>query len=209
MKNFEKENEIPLHEIKILLIDDSNENLELHENQLKRYGYEKIEKAASAAEALEMFSNKRHFDVIVADMWMEESESGFKIVKEGEEKLSSTIIILTVNDNVLDCRKAFKIGAWDYIPKNKVDINPFEELHKSILEAIKFNNEWGNSRDESWISDHIDELTEKFPGQYVAIMDREPIAQGKTKDDLFKEMEKTGQPTFMPIIIKIPDGEFL
>lgn len=203
------DNDIPLGEIKILLIDDSKENLELHEKWLKKYGYAKIEKASSAAEALGMFRNKKHFDVIVADMRMEERESGFKIVKEGEEKLSSTIIVLTVNDNVLDCRKAFKMGAWDYIPKNQVEINPFEELHKSIIEAIKFNNEWGNSGDESWISEHIDELTEKYPGRYLAIMDREPIAEAETKEALLREMEKTGHPTFMPIIIKIPDGDYL
>lgn len=204
-----KNDSIALEEIRILFIDDEEGNLELHKRELIKYGYKNFETAKSAKEALEMFGAKKHFDVIVADMRMEENGSGFDIIKEGEERLASTMIILTANDNVLDCRKSFKMGAWDYIPKTTGNFNVFEELHKSITAAINYNREWGNSSDESWISEHIDELTDKFPDKYVAIMDKEAIANANTEDELIKKMKDDGLPTFMPVIVKVPGGDMI
>ena len=204
----DQKQEVQLNEIKILLIDDIEDVLQENERWLRKYGYEHIECAQSAAQASKMFGDKKHFDIIVVDMRMEEVTSGFKIIIEGEEKLSSSVIVFTANDNVLDCRQSFKRGAWDYIPKTDTEINPFEELHKSIVEAIEFNREWGNIRDETWISNNIDELTKEFSGEYVAIMDQQAIANEKDRDSLMATMKAQGLPTFMPVILKIPEGEY-
>ena len=201
-------NHIPINDIKLLLIDDEIDVMEINERTLRKYGYEKIDKATSASEAFELFNNKKHFDVIVADMRMEDPESGFKILMEGENKLSSTIIILTANDSVIDCRKAFKNGAWDYIPKFAEEFHPLEEIHNSIQEAIQFNQEWGNSRDESWISENIDELVNHFSGEYVAVMDKQAIAHDTSREGLIAKLKADNQPTFMPVILKVPEEQF-
>ena len=49
-----------------------------------------------------------------------------------------------------------------------------------------------NSNDESWISEHIDELTDQFPGKHVAIMDREAIANAEGEEELLKKMDQDG-----------------
>ncbi|WP_258005876.1 response regulator, partial [Cylindrospermopsis raciborskii] len=128
--------------IHLLLVDDNPRYLNELQDWLNEYGYCHIETASNVAQATEKLRDP--YDVIIADMRMDRDDSGFTIVEEVKlRNLSSVVIILTANDTVIDCRRAFKLGAWDYICKNmRGDI--FYALHHSIEEAIDYFNRWGN-----------------------------------------------------------------
>ncbi|MCK5524480.1 MAG: hypothetical protein KAI83_15225 [Thiomargarita sp.] len=82
-----------------------------------------------------------------------------------ERNINAKVIILTANETVTDCRRAFKQSAcWDYISKNMKG-NVFEELHDSIKEAIAyFNQFWHNHNDEEWIENNKEQLDMDWRG---------------------------------------------
>ena len=191
-------------DIKILFIDDEEDVREVAETIMKEYGYTRFETSSSVEDAEKTFENE-HFDILIIDMRFNGESRGFELLEQGDEKhkLASNMIVFTANDDVMDCRKAFKMGAWDYIPKNLVDTNPYEEIHKSMQEAVRHADTWGNDKDSHWVNEHIDELIEKYEGQYVSVMDNKVIANADTKEHLKEIMKEKNAPSVMPLIFRV------
>jgi DNA-binding NtrC family response regulator len=194
-------------DVKILMIDDDEEILEDIKRWLKRFGYkdELIYKALNPKDAKERHRDK-HFDIVIVDMRMDSvDDSGFKFIEE-QKKLSSIIIIFTANDSVVDCRKAFREHkVWDYLPKGRDidDLNPFEVLHHSIQDGIREKVENGNSKDDYWISEHIEELIHKYNNRYIAVMDNEVIESADSENELKQKLKENERPTILPVILKV------
>ncbi len=192
-----------IENVHLLLVEDNPRFLNELLEWLGEYGYQQIETATSANEAKEKLDN--HFDVIISDMRMEQDESGFVIVNEVKARnLSSVIIILTANDTVDDCRDAFKLGAWDYISKNKRG-NIFDVLHKSIQDAIVYFNRWGNVQNEQWITENLETLEETYFGQYIAVINQTVIDAADTEETLKQRIEERQLRRFLTTIRKIGD----
>lgn len=189
--------------IHILLVEDNARYLREIESWLKDFGYQHIVSVCSAAEAKEQLQHP--FDVIVADMRMEQDDSGFGIIDEVRERnLSSVVIILTANDTVADCRRAFKSNAWDYISKNMKG-NPLEAVHQSIQEAIAYFNRWGNIQNEQWIEEYMPLLQEQYNGQYIAVINRTVIESADTLALLEQRISERKLRRFLTTIKKIGD----
>jgi CheY-like chemotaxis protein len=187
--------------IHLLLVDDNRKYLSELTEWLKIFKYKHITLARSAKEAYEKFNHP--FDIIIADMVMEQGDSGFGVIDEVKRRnLSSVVIILTANETVDDCRKAFKMGAWDYIKKNMRG-NVFEELDKSIQAAITYFNRWGNVQDKRWIKDNITFLSENYLNQYVAVINNKVIGSADTREELEKHLSQQKLPLFLTVIEKI------
>ena len=187
--------------VHLLLVEDHpgflNELLEW----LGDYGYEQIETATSVAQAKEKLG--KPFDVIIADMRMEQDDSGFAVIDEVKARnLSSVVIILTANDTVSDCRTAFKMGAWDYISKNMRG-NIFDILHESIQDAIAYFNRWGNVQNEQWINENIETLDQTYFGQYIAVINKTVIDAADTEEILKRQIEERQLRRFLTTIRKI------
>jgi len=75
-----------------------------------------IDTARNSEEATEKLEQS-HFEIIVADMRLGTDDGGgFAVFEEVKKRnLSAAVIILTANDTVVDCRRAHRMGAWDYI----------------------------------------------------------------------------------------------
>ncbi|TVQ60572.1 MAG: response regulator [Spirulina sp. DLM2.Bin59] len=191
------------NDVHLLVVEDTprflNELLEwLHDFQ-----YQHIEIATSAAQAQEKLAHP--FDVIIADMRMEQDDSGFAVMNEVKSRnLSSVVIILTANDTVIDCRNAFKLGAWDYISKNMRG-NVFEVLHESIQEAITYFNRWGNVQNDQWIEQNRGNLEQDYFGQYIAVINQMVIDTAATEVELQKKIEERKLRRFLTTIRKIGD----
>ncbi len=197
------------YNVKILMIDDDDEILEDIKRWLKRFGYkDEMMKKALSPDDVEKDYPEQHFDVIIIDMRMEEvDDSGFKFIEKHKE-LSSIIIIFTANDNVIDSRKALReLKVWDYLPKGKNidDINPFEVLHNSIQEGIRYKLKWGNNKDSKYINEHLDEFLEIYRGKSIAVMDGKVIEVAKTREELEKKMKDNDRPMILPIITEMPN----
>jgi CheY-like chemotaxis protein len=190
-------------DVHLLLVEDTPGFLSELVNWLNDYGYRHIETASSVAQATEKLCNP--FDVIISDMRMEQDDSGFTIVEQVKARnLSSVVIILTANDTVIDCRNAFKFGAWDYISKNMRG-NVFDALHDSIQEAITYFNRWGNVHNEQWITENLESLEKDYWGKYIAVINKTVIETADKEDSLNALLEQRKLRRFLTTIRKIGD----
>lgn len=192
-----------IENVHLLVVEDNPRFLEELLEWLQDFGYQQITTATSAGQAQEKLAEP--FDVIVADMRMEQDDSGFAVVNEVKARnLSSVVIILTANDTVADCRTAFKMGAWDYISKNMRG-NVFDALHESIQEAIAYFNRWGNVQNEQWIEANLQQLEQEYFGQYIAVVNQTVIDAADTEEALQKNIEERQLRRFLTTIRKIGD----
>jgi ActR/RegA family two-component response regulator len=191
--------------VKVLLVEDNPRYLEQLKKWLTRFGYQLVDSVRNAAEAKEKLQ-RDIFEIVVADMRLETDDSGgFVIINEVMERnINAKVIILTANDTVVDCRRAFKQRAcWDYISKNMAE-NVFEELHHSIQEAIAyFNQFWHNHNDEEWIENNKEQLDSEYHGKYIAVINNEVIEVADTKKALKERVFKRNLPLYLPTFQKI------
>jgi len=196
-------NRLETQHINLLLIEENQRDLTPLYGGLERFGYQHIETARDAAQAKQKLDEKL-FDIIVADMRLDgDDDGGFAVLSEVKKRhITSVLIILTANDTVADSRKAFKEGAWDYISKN-MEGNVFEELDKSIQEAISYLNKRWHDKDIEWIEDNITQLVAGYGGQHIAVMNNRVILSAETEDNLKEQLREKNYPFYMPIIKKI------
>ena len=109
-----------LNQMKILIVDDSQDSSDLIERLLSDSGYENIQVVCSAIEALESVN---HFppDLILLDIVMPDM-TGFEFCKTVKsDPVTMNIPVIMVSGSFKDSdealQKAFNVGAVDFIPK--------------------------------------------------------------------------------------------
>ncbi|WP_204102878.1 MULTISPECIES: RNA-binding domain-containing protein [Spirulina sp. CCY15215] len=189
--------------VHLLVVEDNNRFLDELLEWLRDFGYQEIVTARSVSEAQTELAHP--CDIVIADMRMEQDDSGFTILDwVTQNNLSTVVIILTANDTVTGCRKAFRAGAWDYISKNMPG-NPFDALDISIQDAIAYLNRWGSRPNQQWIDEHYNELTAQYWGQWIAIANQTVIEQAESENELRKRLDERKLRQFTITIKKIGD----
>jgi two-component system response regulator VicR len=112
--------------MRILLVDDDRELIDLLAFALKRAGLEPIS-AHDAAGALRMF-DERHPDLVVLDINLGIS-SGLEVLKELRRRTQLPVIMLTALDSEEDKVRGLEAGADDYLTK------PFS--HRELIARIR------------------------------------------------------------------------
>lgn len=167
------------------------------------FGYQEVLTAASVADGEEKL--KDSCDIVIADMRMEQDDSGFTILDYVQSNnLSTVVIILTANDTVADCRRAFRAGAWDYISKNMRG-SCFEVLDASIQDAIAYLNRWGNRPNQQWLETNRSSLEAQYWGQWIAIVNQAVIETADTESELLKHLQERKLRRFTTTIQSIGD----
>ena len=102
---------------RILVVDDILDVADNLVRSLERVGYDAIP-AYSEKEAIKLLQ-QNVFDVVVTDMYMEDPESGLKVL-EAAKNLDPDVevIIMTSYGEVKTAVPAMKLGAFDYIEKD-------------------------------------------------------------------------------------------
>lgn len=117
--NVTPEDNFQLNGMRILVVDDELDNLELHAFMLEQYGAEVI-KAASAAEAFQ-FLNNLNLDLLVSDLGMP-NEDGYTLIRqvralESPQKRAIPAIAVTAYARPEDSAKALAAGFGAHISK--------------------------------------------------------------------------------------------
>ncbi|HON18126.1 MAG TPA: response regulator [Salinivirgaceae bacterium] len=100
---------------KILVVDDSENNLFLLEEVLQEYNYTVI-KARNGKEALVQIKNHRP-DLILLDIMMSEL-SGYDVLEELKKNQETIpVIVISARSSAEDVEKAFALGAKLFIKK--------------------------------------------------------------------------------------------
>ncbi len=190
--------------VHLLVIEDNPRFLdELLSWLTEEFGYCEINTAINAQDSEEKL--KDPCDVIISDMRMEKDDSGFAILDfVKKNNLSTVVIILTANDTVADCRRAFREGAWDYISKNMKG-NPFESLDASIQDAIAYLNRWGNLPNQQWLTENLATLENHYWGQWIAVINQSVIEVADTETELLARLEERKLRRFTTTIKQIGD----
>lgn len=103
--------------MRILVVDDDQDILQLVSIHLKREGY-KVERASSAQEALALLE-EIDVDLAIVDVMMP-NMNGFELTKMLTTDLEIPVILLTAKGQLADKEQGFLAGSEDYIVK------PFE-----------------------------------------------------------------------------------
>nr|VFK55778.1 MAG: Response regulator receiver domain-containing protein [Candidatus Kentron sp. TUN]VFK61813.1 MAG: Response regulator receiver domain-containing protein [Candidatus Kentron sp. TUN] len=190
-----------LADVRMLVVEDNPRYWrELQESLQEDYGYREIEIAENPREAFEKLDTG-WFDVIIADMrFGEDTKGGFSVLREVKERnITSIVIILTANENWLDCREAFRGGARDYLSKSmRGDV--FEILQESILAALEYAEKYGNHSDELWLRENRERLLRGHLNQYIAVMNNTVIDSDPDRETLLKRIRERKLPMLVPII---------
>jgi len=120
--------------MKILVVDDDKEIVELLSIYIKNEGYEVI-KAYDGKEAMTKVITEPNIDLMILDIMMPEMD-GMSVVKELRKESDIPIIMLTARTTDMDKIKGLVAGADDYVTK---PFNPLEVMAraKSLLRRSK------------------------------------------------------------------------
>jgi DNA-binding response OmpR family regulator len=124
--------------LKILVVDDDKNIRKLIEAHLVRAGFEVI-LAQNGQEALNIMDN-RHFDMVVADIMMPYID-GYELVSDIrhiDDKIP--ILMITAKDAFEDKKRAFGVGADDYITK-PIDFDEMLLRISALLRRAKISSE--------------------------------------------------------------------
>ncbi len=105
----------PLHDNRILIVDDEPPSRDLCRLFLESDGYQ-VETCDRADKAIELLS-KQKFDLVLTDLSMPDLD-GVQLVKQVKYRYPSTnVIIMTAFGSVSSAVESMKAGAYDYITK--------------------------------------------------------------------------------------------
>jgi len=195
-------NNLVKSDVSILMVEDNPRYLAELQEWLKDLGYQHFVTAENIEQTKELLN--QHFDVIIADMRLgQQTDGGFEVLDEVQRrKITSIVLILTANDTTADCRRAFRAGAFDYISKNMKG-NVFEEVDRSVQDAMRYINRWGNRHDEAWIQENKEDLLNKYRGKYIAVINNTVIESADTEEALKQQIQERKLPLFLPVIRKM------
>lgn len=103
-----------MKDIKILVVDDEVEILNLLIKYLEREGYN-VDSASDGQEGLQLF-RKNKYDLIILDVMMPKID-GIELCKRLRNETNAPIVMLTAKDDEIDKVLGLRIGADDYITK--------------------------------------------------------------------------------------------
>ncbi len=125
--------------MKVLLVDDEGFFISLIASQLHdEFGYN-VDTAFSGKEAVEKISRaKRGYDVILMDYMMPEM-TGLNVLQwMHEQKYETPVVMLTAAGSENVAVEAMKLGAYDYLRKEHIDIQRIAIVVQSTQERHQF-----------------------------------------------------------------------
>lgn len=123
--------------MKILVVDDEKEIVELLSIYIKNEGYE-VEKAFNGKDALIKLANQKDVDLMVLDVMMPTMD-GIEVVKRVRQDSQLPILMLSAKTTDIDKIKGLVSGADDYVAK---PFNPLEVMAriKSLLRRSTYKS---------------------------------------------------------------------
>src|SRR6187402_866468 len=149
MKHFNGKEFDSKHEIKILVVDDREDNLFAIETILEKQNYAVV-KANSGRAALKILLQQHDFSLILMDVQMPDL-NGFEtatIIYERDKLKDIPIIFITAqNYNEEFIFKGYKMGGVDYIYKPfnpdilRAEVDVFVDLYRKNQQLLSHQNE--------------------------------------------------------------------
>lgn len=104
-----------LYQLKLLLVDDNKELLQMIQNILIQAGFRNLVTASSCQEARQIFS-RQTLDGAILDIMLPDGD-GFSLLQEFHAKKDIPVLFLSAKDQDADRLRGLGLGADDYITK--------------------------------------------------------------------------------------------
>ena len=108
----------PASSLRLLVVDDNEDNRDMLARRLRRRGYE-VSTAESGAEALDLISSAVHFDAVLLDVMMPDI-TGLEVLAKLRTRFSKEqlpVVMATARSDSEDVVEALRLGANDYVIK--------------------------------------------------------------------------------------------
>ncbi len=125
---------------KLLIVDDEDDFRSLIAAALTEYSQYHVTECSSGEEAIQVLERST-FDVIVLDYKMS-GMSGLNVLQwMYEQKLETPVLMLTAAGSETIAVEAMKLGAYDYMRKEHVDVDHLPIIINGIYERYIFRKE--------------------------------------------------------------------
>lgn len=173
--------------VKILIVDDYEDNRYTLKRRLKRDGYKECDEAENGQIALEMLAQKQ-YDLVLLDLMMPIMD-GFEVLEKMRLKAEYShlpVIMISAADDLEKIAKGISLGAEDYLPK------PFNPI---ILKARVKSALEKRSRSLA----QINELT--FTDTQTGLLNEAYLLKSSTLTD-FEQKSELGDMAFVEIFFE-------
>jgi len=124
----------------ILLVDDDDSFRMAIRQVLSSTGKYKVKTCDSGETAIEMLKGER-FDIVILDYKMV-GMSGLNVLQwMHEQKIETPVVMMTAAGSEMVAVEAMKLGAYDYVRKEHVEIDHIEILIAGVYERFLFRKE--------------------------------------------------------------------
>ena len=124
--------------LRLLIVDDDIDICDVVKTHLNWRGFDNIEIAGSAKEALDK-AKVRPFDIILSDVKMPE-KTGVEFLREIKKERGETVVIMITGDSALkDVAMCQSLGALDFVFK---PFGNFADLDSVMGRAVDIIGRW-------------------------------------------------------------------
>ncbi len=160
-------------DIHLLVIDDSDSDFRRLQNALQEQPHIDIHRVRDIPDALEKLADRR-IDLIILD-YLLPSGNGLDFLNKLEEKECRVpVIFSTGHGDEMIAAKAIQAGAYDYLPKAKIDRDSLPRAIAHVLDRHRLKTEVNMAMRKMADMSVRDELTGLYNRRYMnEVLDRE------------------------------------
>ncbi|MGA9406378.1 MAG: response regulator [Bacteroidota bacterium] len=130
--------ERPLH---VLITEDEESFADVLAMELKETGQYEVTTAYSGTESIEQLSSNKHIDIVLLDFNLGDI-TGLQVLQWiNEQKMETPVIMMTAAGTEEVAVEAMKLGAYDYVRKEHLEINHFPILLHGVYERYLFRKD--------------------------------------------------------------------
>jgi two-component system cell cycle response regulator len=154
-----------VHPLRILAVDADQADVDRIEGFLDGHDQVSVDRATTVADALERLQTAG-FDLVFTDYLFEDG-TAFDIVAGLEEmRMDTPVVVITGQGDELLAAQMIQIGAYEYLPKNRLDTELLQTTITKTLEKARLKAEIRRAQDKMAEMSTRDELTQLANRRY-------------------------------------------
>jgi two-component system, cell cycle response regulator len=150
---------------RILLVEDSDDAFEIINGILNDLNFTNLSRVVSIKNALAVLE-KDQFDLILLDHVLADG-TGFDFLKSmGKKGIEIPVVVITGYGDEMLVSQMIHSGAYDYLPKSKLDTKSLSRVINSAIEKAGLKMEAKKAQAKMAEMSTVDELTKLFNRRY-------------------------------------------
>ncbi len=185
---YETEPHLPVGDLNqqtnILSVEDSDVSFAIIKALLKKRTQISLLRAKTIQEALTILAKNRS-DLILLDYRLPDGTGMDFLSAVNEKGIKTPVVVVTGEGDEMTATKALQAGAYDYLPKNRINKKNLLEIINGTLKAFRLRNETERAQQKIAEMSTKDELTGLFNRRYfLDVLERDVAMAKRYKSEL-------------------------